>query len=293
MDEQRDDDGIQAGHARGLGRRKYPGIDAAEDDDRQAQRPAPLPGGLSHVRKRELAAFADAETARGVIDVERHQRGHQQAGQDAADEQVADRFLGRDAVEDHGDRRRDDDVDGAGRRQESARDRDRIALLQQRRIEHPADRRDRGGARAGNRAEHRAGANRGQAEAAANAAEQRQHPVHQPLRNAARRHDRAGQHEERHRNQVVVVGAAEQLGLDQAQRQIEHVDEGHRRRRHQHREDRHAHHQQDDGQQNHCPDHAGLSVGAAPPLCIRVRISWIDCATSRITMATNETGMTV
>jgi hypothetical protein len=110
--------------------------------------------------------------------------------------------------------------------------------LAERRIDHPPDRHDRAHRRVRHRAEQLGGRNRRHGERAAYPADHRDHPDHDPARDAALRHDLAGQHEERHREQRQVVEPAEQIGLHGFCRHVgdeQHRDQaGHQ----QHEEDR-------------------------------------------------------
>ena len=234
--------------AGGLGRREDAAVDAAEDHHDGADRPARLLGrGPDRLpaRRRGQRHHLDAGVDQHVDGID---KSDQQARQDAGGEQRDRRLLRRQRIEDHRDRRRDDDRDGARRRDQPDREALVVAVLPQRRIDHPADRHDGADRGVRHRAEQLRGRDRRHAERAAHAADQRDHPDHDPARDAALRHDLAGQHEERHRQQREIVEAAEQIGLDRLGRHVgdeQHGDEaGHQ----QHQKDRQPEHEQDRGQ---------------------------------------------
>ena len=88
--------------------------------------------------------------------VAREQRGQQHARQHAGDEELGDRDLGADAVDDHDDRRRDQQPQRAGAGQRADRDAVRVAAALQLGQAHLADRGAGGGARARHGGEDRA-----------------------------------------------------------------------------------------------------------------------------------------
>ena len=86
-------------------------------------------------------------------DVPGKQRGQQQAGYDPGDEEMGDRDVGGDAIDDHDDRRRDQQAERAGAGQRADGDVLGIAAALQLRQRHLADGRARRGGRAGDRGE--------------------------------------------------------------------------------------------------------------------------------------------
>ena len=172
--------------------------------------------------------------------IERVDQADQQARQDAGGEQRDRRLLRRQRIEDHRDRRRDDDGDGARRGDQPDREALVVAVLAQRRIKHAADRDDGADRGVRHRAEHLGRRDRRDRERAAHAADQRHHPDHHPARDAALRHDLAGQHEERHRQQREVVEPAEQEGLDGLGRNVGDEQDDDQAGHQQHEKDRHA-----------------------------------------------------
>src|SRR6185437_14336054 len=74
-------------------------------------------------------------------DPQREKTGEKDAGHDAGDEQLTDRLLDDDAVQDERDRRRNEDAERAARGDESAGEAARIAALAHLGNAHRADRR--------------------------------------------------------------------------------------------------------------------------------------------------------
>ena len=255
VDELGDEDRVDAGDARRLGGREDPGIDAAEDDPRCAERPDAGFAGPQEFPHLEGAAFADIAAGGVPVDVAAHHQRHQEARKDAGDEQMRHRLLGGRAVEDHADRRRDDDGDGAGGGQHAGREFLVVALLAQRRVHQPADRSHGGGARPRDRAEDGAGSDRGQRQAAPHPADHRHHPGDDPLGDSAHAHQLAGEDEERDRHQRELVHAAEHHLVNRGQRHLHEEQEDDRRGGEQDDEDREAEDQKTDRHQHHHPLH--------------------------------------
>ena len=241
-----DERGVDAGDRGGFGRREHTAVDAAEDDDRGAQRPQAAAERGEEDFEPERLARPEVLAPRPKHDVEReHGRDHE-ARQHAGGIEARHRLLRRRAVHDHRDAGRDDHVDRADRGDEAGDERLRVAGAPHCRHHHLADGRHRGRAGAGNRAEDRGGADRGHAETAADRTDAALHEIDQALGDAAATHQLAGVDEERNGEQRKGVDGGEQ---DLLQRRERHVHEKHQRdgdSGQQNQEDREAEQQQRD-----------------------------------------------
>ena len=135
-------------------------------------------------------------------------------------EQLDRGLLRRHGVEDHRDRRRDDDGDRARRGDQADGEALVVAALLERGIDHPAHGDDGADGGVRHRAEQFGGRDRRHRERAAHAADDRHDHVDDAPRDAALRHDLAGQHEERNGQQRKIVEAAEHVGLDGVGRNV-------------------------------------------------------------------------
>src|SRR6185295_850191 len=115
---------------------------------------------------RSEAALPDDENG-----PQHEQPGEHQARHHAGKEEPADRRLGRDAVQDEGDRRRDQNAERAARADRTGGNIVRIAALAHLRNAHLADRGAAGGRRAGERSKDGAGSEIGDHQSARNAVE--------------------------------------------------------------------------------------------------------------------------
>ena len=122
-----------------------PPSERPDDDDREHQLP------LRRTKWRPAASrIVNAPTGAAghqpFADAERRQRAeHQHARQETADEQIADRDLGDDAVQNQRKRRREEQAERAGGREQAEREPLAVAVGEQRR--HAAVRRARGSSR--------------------------------------------------------------------------------------------------------------------------------------------------
>ena len=133
------------------------------------------------------------------------QAGEHQARHDAGEEQAPDRRLGGDAVEDEGDRRRDQDAERAAGADRSGGDLVRIAAPAHLGDAHLADRRAARGRRAGERGEDRARAEVGDHQAAGQPVEPAVERLVEILAGRRGADRRAHHHEHRDRDQREVV----------------------------------------------------------------------------------------
>ena len=159
------------------------------------------------------------------------QREHD-AGQYAGEEKAPDRGLGGDAVEDEGDRRRDQDAERAAGADRPGRDVVGVAAPSHLRNAHLADGRAARGRRAGKRGEHRACAEVGDHQPARKTVEPAVERLVEILAGGRGADRRAHHHEHRDRNQrEVVQSVKEGLGNDvQRTEALKDDDEGDRER---------------------------------------------------------------
>ena len=223
VDEEGDEEGVDAGHRGGLGGREHARQDAADDDHHGHQAPQRLEHDARDVLERDRLGLRHVAPVRGP----QHQADQAQAEQEprehAGEEQMRHRdgAAGGDRV-DHGvvrgrDQQRlhraaDGDVGG-----EHAR----VALLHHLRNHHRADRRGVGDRGARDAAEQRAGQHVDHRHAAADEADEDLGEVDQARRHAALGHDAAREHEERDREQHEVVGAVGDLQHHRLERDLD------------------------------------------------------------------------
>ncbi len=148
------------------------------------------------------------------------QRREHEPGDDAGDEQRADRCIGRDRIHHHHDRRRDEDAQRTGRRDDAGAEARREALLDHRRQEDRADRDDRRRRAARHGGEQRAGHDARQPETAVPVADHRRGEVDHPSRDAAVGQEVAGEDEERDRHDLEPLDAGEELERDRLDRHV-------------------------------------------------------------------------
>ena len=256
---------VDAGDGSGLGRREHAAVNAAENDDRRAQRPHAAARGMQKVLEVERLAGAEILALGAPDDVSRDHDRDEQAGDHAGGVEPRNRFLSGRPIDDHRDAGRDHHVDRADSGDQTGGEGFRIAGLAHRRHHHLADGGDRCSAGAGNGAENSRGADRGDAQAAAHRSDAVLHEIDQALRDAAAPHQLARINEERHRQQRRGVDRPEQVLVHHDQR---HVHEEHERDGdpgQQHHEDRKADQQQHDryDEQRECHSHTLPSAGAA------------------------------
>src|ERR1017187_1328957 len=259
-----DEGGIDAGDRRRLGRREHAAIDAAENDERHAERPDAAHGRMQEMIELERLAGADAVAPGKPHDIGReHERQHQ-ARHHAGRIESRYRFLGRCAVDDHRNTGRDDDVDRTDRGDQAGGEVFRIARPPHRRIHDAANGGDTGRADAGDRAEYRRSSHRGDGEAATHRADAGLDKIDQALGDAAAPHQFAGIDEKRNRQQREGIDRSEH-GL--MQRRDRHVHEEHERdadRRQQNDNDRESQQQQNNRHHAERERHgSGLRAGFA------------------------------
>ena len=188
---------------------------------------------------------------------------------DAGDEQLRHRLLRAGAVEDHRDARRDDDCHRAAGGDQAERERPAVAVLDEIAVERLAGRRHGRRARAGNGAEDRRSADRGQAEVAAHPPQRASAPDDEPAGDAAAAHQLAGEDEEGHRQERVVLDPAVHDLMDHQGRHVHGRQDGQAARRQQDDVDREAEREERHRQEDQGPDHgtsdAGLAVSPASP----------------------------
>ena len=135
-----------------------------------------------------------------------HER-EQDAGAEACGEQVGHAGLRHQRVDDHRDRRRDDDAERAARHDRAERELQVVAGLAHRRVHHRADGQHRDDRRAGDRGECRARQDAGDRKATGQRLGQCGEDADQSLRDRAARHHVAAQDEQRDRQDHFLVEA--------------------------------------------------------------------------------------
>ena len=224
IDEHRRDERIDGTHGRRLGRREDAAVDPAHHD-RDEQEP---PEGFAEARP-DLAGRRAGQRRKAppLRRDERHAHQHQRQ-QDprdhARDEQLPRTRARADGVDDHHDRRRDQDPERPGRRDHADGEALRIASLHHRRQHDRADRRDGRGARPGDRREERARQDRRHRESAGHPADERRREPDDPGGDATFRQERPREDEERDRHDREALEPREQALRDD-------VDGLHRERR--------------------------------------------------------------
>jgi hypothetical protein len=182
----------------------------------------------------------------GAVDRQCHDQ--RDARQRPGQEQLIDRNLGHQAVQDDRQGRREEEPEAPGAGDQAEREAARVPLLQQHRVQEPAQRHDRHAGSAGERREQRARAKPPDRDAAGQPADealgQRQHAL---------RCFRFGQHEAREREQRDrderrQIGQTQHLDDHRGRVDAGAVEEPQRQRSHQ-REDRRAQNRQSDDQQ--------------------------------------------
>ncbi len=172
-----------------------------EDDDRQQERPQRFPERLAHVGPAERLLDRKVVAAREPVGDAHHAQAAEDAGHDAGDEELDHRGAGDHRVEQHRDRRRDDDRERGRRGDHRGRELLAVAAASHRRDQDRAQRRRVGDRRAGDLGEKERRPDRHHRQPAADPAEQRRRERDQPARDARRVHDRARQDEQRDRDQ--------------------------------------------------------------------------------------------
>ena len=137
----------------------------------------------------------------------RKREGEEKARTETGSKQVRHRRLGDKSIDDHRDRRRDDDAERAARHDGAERELVVVSGLTHGRVHHGTDRQHGDDRRAGDGGEHRTGQNRGDGEPSRQWFRQRGENADQSLRNRAARHDAAAQDEERDRQDHLLVEA--------------------------------------------------------------------------------------
>ncbi len=223
VDEHGDEEGVDAGDCRRLGRGEDAGQDAAQDDDHGHQAPDRLVGDAHRLAQPDRLALWEV-LAMGDDEAQDHQRQpEQQTRDDAGHEQVRHRHgaAGGQRIDHRVVRGRDQQGLQRARDRHVDREQARIAVLDHLRDHHGADRGGIGDGGARDGAEHGRGQDVDQRQAAANEADEHLGQVDDPLRHAAFGHDGAGQDEERDRQQRKIVHAVGRLDHDGFERQVD------------------------------------------------------------------------
>ena len=208
-----------------------PGVDRAEhgDDEQHHRDQAPRFAQLLGQRHRRVGRRDQVRVPdRPAGDVEREDAGEDDARDHAADEELRDRDVGGDAVDDHDDRRRDEQAERAGAGERAERHHVGIAALGELGQAHLADRRAGRRARARDGGEDRAADDVGVQQPPGQALHPRRQALEHVLAEAGAKEDLAHPDEERqggqrparrrapdrHRHRVAGRPRAEQLHAD-------------------------------------------------------------------------------
>ena len=272
-----------ADHAerRGLGRRREPGVDRAdhqgEDQERRHEVGQRAQAGRP-VARDPLAAPGGPQRAADQHGDHEQQRQHE-TRQEAREVELRDRGLGQHAIDDHVDRRRDQDAERAAGGDRAEEEALVVAVAVDLLDRDRADRRggrDRGAA---DRREQRAGADVGVHQPARQPGQPVRHRGVHALGDAGAQQDLAEQDEHRDRDQDHVGGGApDQLAERQAERQegVELVereaDDA------EHRGDRQAEREQAEQQGERHPDHRARPVVGGSTLELRLELLGQRCA---------------
>ena len=259
------------GERRAFGRRDQAAEDAAEDDDGQRERPERVLEGAP-----ELAPFEDllhrpVEPDRVPVAQAHEAECGEQAGHDARDEHLHHRSARHDRVEDHRDRRRDDDRQRGRGGGHCGREGARVAALLHgghddgRGGGHPRD------SRARDLREEHVAQHVHLGESAPHPADERLAEVDQPVRDPRGVHDRGGEDEERDRDQRkagrALVERERHVGQARATLGREHRRDRRDAKRHGDRNvDQHQHDHADEDEE---ADHSDSSTGLASPRASR------------------------
>ena len=135
---------VEHRHGRGLGRRKNAAINPAQNDDGHQQRPARLQCGFAKIEPAIAISLAPAFVF-AIKVAKQHQRAaNENTGANACNEKLTNRHLGTDAVQDHRNRRRNDDPQLGATGLQSSRIRGGVAVFDQRWNQNRADGKRRG-----------------------------------------------------------------------------------------------------------------------------------------------------
>ena len=229
--EHADQDRVEHRDRAGLGGREDAVADADDDEHRDRERPervAERAAELGHAG--ELGAQRLVAAPPGDDPGDDHQRGgEQQAGHDAADEQAPDRDVGDVAVDDQADRGRDQRRDDRRARGDDGGEGRAVVRLHHLRAEDLREHRRVGRGRGGQAAEQGGEHGAHLRQRAGHVADQRVGQGQQPPGDAGLVHDRAGEHEERDRQQRIGVGGAHHLLHEDVERHLA-VDQEERQR---------------------------------------------------------------
>ncbi len=202
-----------------------PRVDAADDHQNQQQPPDAFAQGLEHLAEAGPGHARVVALPGDEPGDEHQQRGQHQAGDDAGDEEATDGGVGGDRVDDHDDRRRDQDPQGPGGADDADAELHRVALLDHGRQQDRTDRHHRGRAGAGDRGKQGAGDDAAEGQAAAQVTDQGGGEADHALGHPAMGEEVAGQDEERDRHDLELLDAGEELHRHRLHRDLGHGEE--------------------------------------------------------------------
>ena len=222
----RDQDGAGGADGTSLGRRCDPPVDRSDHQHGQHQHRHDAAQSAEFDRPRR-ALLQRRRKLRAQYHFQDHGGGeqdrHHDARQDAGDEQVADRCLGEDAIDDHRHARRDEDAERAARGGRPERERLVVAALDHFRHRHRTD--GRGGHRAGaaDRGKNRASEYGRDGQRTGKPAQPHMRGAKEIVPDPGRRQCLAHQHEQRndHEHEVARLGEGDVAELAQRVRRNE------------------------------------------------------------------------
>ena len=213
---------VDRGRDTGFGGREDAEDDAEDDDERHDEGTGGIEGREDHFLDRALAAHevvpAQPEE-NGVVDHEAE--ADHDAGQEAAQEELADREFRVVGVEDHGDARRDEGADGGGRGDQGHRVILSVALPDHGRNHDRTHGRGVGDAGTGDAGEDHLGNHGDVAEAALEASHQGVGEIYDLVGYLRLHHDVAGQDEEGDGHEAEGVDASEGFHRDHGEGNVE------------------------------------------------------------------------
>ena len=197
-----DDYGVNQRHRSGFCGREITAVNAAQQDDRHHD-------GQNAVLAGQLEFFQAELLARHIAVVPKRVNGEndqqQDSGAHARQEHVSHRSFSNQAVNDHRDRRRNDDAQGAARHDGAQRELVVVATSPHGRVHHGANGQHGDDGRAGDRGKNAATQDGRNRQPARQGAGEGRHDVDQAFGGGALRHYIAAQYEERNRQDELFV----------------------------------------------------------------------------------------
>ncbi|MDT4839238.1 hypothetical protein FQZ97_730230 [compost metagenome] len=226
VDEHRHEQRVDGRHCGGFGRSEHAAVDAAHDDRQQGQTPQGLAKCLEHLTERCLGRRRELQLAGAPPDGDHQHQAQHDARYHAGHEQAPDGDLGDRGVDHHHDRRRDQDAQRARVADHTGGELLGVAVLDHARDHDRTDRHHGGRAGARHGCEQHAGQDGGDCQTAAKVADGGNGELHHAPRHATGGHQVARKHEERNRQQGVVLAGLEELDRHRRQRILREEEDG-------------------------------------------------------------------